>query len=137
MISVISPFGNKTIDSSRTNSPILCSIKRIISIEKINPEDYEDEESNMSKNYEDENFELTDAELAALEKEIPPEVDNMSDEEFDDIPAPELDHEDEDLANDIRAAESEGGEELDDDGVKVKDNDDDISVKELDREEEE
>jgi len=65
------------LSSDKYDNPI--SIKRIIVVRRIDPEEFEDEVSDMGEREEDN---MTQEELDALESQIPAEVDNMSMEEL-------------------------------------------------------
>jgi len=74
------PSGSRVINalsSDKYNN--LISIKRIIVVRRIDPEEFEDEVNNMGEREEDD---MTQEELDALENEIPDEVDDMSIEEL-------------------------------------------------------
>jgi hypothetical protein len=74
--------GSRTIDGDSV-TPLISSIRRLIIIRKIDPEEFEDQEVNDMG--EEENVDLSPEELDALEKEIPAEVDSMSDDELSDV----------------------------------------------------
>jgi hypothetical protein len=71
-----------------SETPLISSIRRIIVVRKINPEEFEDEVNDMGER---EDEDLSQEELDALESEIPAEVDSMTDEELgaDDIESSE------------------------------------------------
>lgn len=93
MISIIrigcsdKPSGSRVMDALRSDedfdAPPADSIRKLIVIKKINPEEFEDqEEVNDMSEREDDDLNISPEELAQAEEEIPPEVDKMSMDEL-------------------------------------------------------
>jgi hypothetical protein len=103
------PFESRIMNALKSDTcddPI--AVRRVITIRRINPEDFENGESDMW----DED-DLTQEELDALEKEIPDEVDDMPDDFEDDLDEEKID-EDDITDEDLDELEKELPDEIDD-----------------------
>jgi len=108
--------GCRIIDALNNNftemSPQSSIMRKFIIIKKIDPEEYEDDYG-VEDMTNEEDFELSQKELDDIEAEIPPEVDEISDEDID-IDDDELDDEPETLDNnDLDDIEAEIPSEVD------------------------
>ncbi len=99
------PSGSRVINelsNDEYDNPIY--IKRIIVVRRIDPEEFEDEVSDMGEREEDN---MTQEELDALESEIPAEVDKMSMEELG------VDEEEDGIDGNIEGGEVDGTDAAD------------------------
>jgi len=105
--------GSRTIDALNnefSEAPPICSIKRLIIIKKINPEEFEDQEVNNMSDEKD--LDLSPEEIDGLENEIPAEADEMSDEELG-----EMDDDIDDLEGSEGDEGSDGEEDMTDEDL--------------------
>jgi len=102
--------GSRIIDALNdefSEVPQVSCIRKLIVVRKIDPEEFEDQEvDNMGR--EEDDIEMTQEEIDALEKEIPDEIDKLSMEELG------LTEDDLDDLEDFEAGEDSDGEDMSD-----------------------